>query len=469
VWLRVLVLRSPWGELNSDEAYTGLAAMGVLDGRWPVVIDGAAYTAVLDAYAFAPVTLVAGGSILALKLLPIVMWAAAAIVAFGAGRHLGGERMGAVAGALVWLAPGALLVVSTLSYVSYASGMAATIAVLWQSARVIDAERASVRASLVLGALAGLAAYLHPMYLAAIIPALLPTMWRRRQSVRAFWIPFVGAGVTVNVPFLLWNAVNGWPSASVTSGTSSTYIERLEIFVRELVPRTYGMRGPSFEWVLGRATGWALYGVLVTAVVSGCVAIVRSSSRPSRMIVPITALGVWPLMATLSHLSLSADGRYGVIAFPAVALAVAGNVRWFDERARWARLASFGVVGVWLALFVWPHTSRSVATETVDANAGLFEVIDLLDDNGVDRVAGSYWRVLTTEYASDLRIQGAVLTPPVVRFAERQRQVQSGDPTRVAFLFELGAEDTRLLWMPPERYQRVEVGDTVVYLPRPAG
>ena len=38
----------------------------------------------------------------------------------------------------------------------------------------------------------------------------------------------------------------------------------------------------------------------------------------------------------------------------------------------------------------------------------------------------------------------------------------------VAFVFPIGAEDTTKLWMPPERYERVVVGNTVVYLPLPA-
>jgi hypothetical protein len=80
-------------------------------------------------------------------------------------------------------------------------------------------------------------------------------------------------------------------------------------------------------------------------------------------------------------------------------------------------------------------------------------------------VAGSYWRVLTIEYASDRRIIGAVTPPFPIRFPERQRIVESSPAVDVAFVFPLGAEDESKLWMPPDAYERVVVGDTVVYLP----
>jgi hypothetical protein len=35
----------------------------------------------------------------------------------------------------------------------------------------------------------------------------------------------------------------------------------------------------------------------------------------------------------------------------------------------------------------------------------------------------------------------------------------------VAFVFPLGAEDEGRLWLAPDAYERVVVGDTVIYLP----
>jgi len=68
--LRVFLLRSGFGDLNGDEAYAGLQSLGVLrDGRFPVVIDGNVYSAVIEAYLFSPVLVFAGGSVVVLKML----------------------------------------------------------------------------------------------------------------------------------------------------------------------------------------------------------------------------------------------------------------------------------------------------------------------------------------------------------------------------------------------------------------
>ena len=464
--LRWLVLESPAGVLNSDEAYTGLATLGILDGRFPVVVDGNRYSAVIEAYLFAPVLGVTGADIFVLKLIPILFWALAAILVYLAGTYLAGRRVGAVGGALVWITPGALLVVSTLAYVGYALGMAIAVATLVMAARVIDRDRAAVGSSAVLGALAGLGFYVHPMYVAVLLPLTLPVAWHHRRSGRAFWLPFVGAGIVVNLPFLAWNAANGFPSTEVQNGLPGTYTDRLDTFFRELIPRGYGLRDISFEWVFGRNLGWLAYAALFALVVLGCIGLVRRDDRRSRWLVPITLIAVWPLMALFSPLIWSADGRYNVISFPFVAIAVASALTLLPAAdPKWLTTAGVALVAIWGAVFVWPHTSDVVADRSTDPNASLYDLVDFLEAEGIDRVAGSYWRVLTVEYGSDRSIIGAISPPEPVRFPDRQRIVQGSPPEDVAFVFPPWAEDPTKLWMPPENYERIVVGDTVVYLP----
>jgi hypothetical protein len=201
-------------------------------------------------------------------------------------------------------------------------------------------------------------------------------------------------------------------------------------------------------------------------VVVGGVGVVRRRDRPSRWLVPITLVCVWPMMALFSPLIWSADGRYNVISFPFIAIAVAAALTAVPmPDRRWATAAAVTLVVAWGAVFVWPHTRDVVADPPDDPNAALTELVAFLDAEGIDRVAGSYWRVLTVEYGSDRRIIGAVSPPDPVRFPDRQRAVQDSPPETVAFVFPPWAEDATKLWMPPESYERIVVGDTVVYLP----
>jgi hypothetical protein len=183
-------------------------------------------------------------------------------------------------------------------------------------------------------------------------------------------------------------------------------------------------------------------------------------------LVPLTLVAVWPLMALFSPLIWSADGRYNVISFPFVAIAVASALTAITATdPRRLTVAAVALVVGWGAVFVWPHTSGVVADRSTDPNAALFDLVDFLDSEGIDRVAGSYWRVLTVEYGSDRRIIGAVSPPDPVRFPDRQRLVEGTDPDRVAFVFPISADDPSKLWEPDGGYERLVVGDTVVYLP----
>jgi hypothetical protein len=465
--LRAWVLRSPVGVLGADEAYTGLQSLGVLDGRFPVVIDGNRYGAALDGYLLAFPLASFGPNIVLLKSISVVFWAVAAVLVFGAAHHLANRRVAALAATLTWIAPGALLTVSTLAYMGYASGMAVSVAVLWFAARAADSDEPDMRSSAVVGALAGLGFYLHPMFIAVLLPVLLPLFVVRRREFRSFWIPFVTGGVVVNLPFLVWNALNGWPSLDVQNERPGTYADRLDSFANLLLPRILGLRDGSFEWIFGRLTGLVVYGLVLCLVVIGTIALHRRSERASRWMIPFALTASWPIMAMFSPLVFAQDGRYGVIVFPFVAIAVAASIVLLEPLSR--RISSgliyAGVSVMWVAVLVLPHAHREYGLDAGDPNASLYELVDFLDAQGIERVAGSYWRVLTVEFATDRDILGAVSPPEPVRFPDRQRVVEATPPEQVAFIFPPWAEDPSKLWMAPVDYERIVVGDTVVYLP----
>jgi hypothetical protein len=466
--LRWWVLGSTLGFLNADEAYAGLQAMGVLDGRFPVVIDGNVYTAVLECYLFAPLVTWMGGSAVGLKLLFVGVWALAAAVTAGAARRLAGGVAGAVAGAVVWLAPGALMVVSTRAYVGYALGMGIVAATVWAAAVVADRRSADVVSSAVAGGLAGLGAYVHPMYVTVLLPVIGVAAVVHWRDLRRWWLPALTAAVAVNVPFLAWNALNGWPSLTEQDYPPGTWADRLWGFVEGLGPRVVGARATSGDWIYGRSLGLIVYGLVVAGVVAGCVVLVRSGRAPSRWIVPLSLAVSLPAMALLPNLEFVADGRYGVIPFPflAIALGAVASVAVRSIRG-WARSGLVvGGLAVWVAVTVVPFLGHEGGTDRVDANAGVRRIVERLEEVGIDRLAGSYWWVLPIEYASDREIRTAVAGHPfVVRFPESQRLVEQSPADEVAFVFDPGSELTALLRLPAEDYRRERAGGAILYLP----
>jgi FAD/FMN-containing dehydrogenase len=230
------------------------------------------------------------------------------------------------------------------------------------------------------------------------------------------------------------------------------------------------LRDPSADWILGRPLAFVAYAALLVAVIGGAIGLATRGRRPSRVLVPAVVVVVWPLMAVFSSLGFVADGRYSIIAFPFLAVAAGSAVALLPVSARGLTGVAVAAVVVWIAAFVWPHTWRVTDRgSVVDADAATIEVVDFLQAEGIEHIAGDYWRVLPIEYFSDLDITGAVTQPAtVIRFPDRQREVQAAPVDSVAFVFQRGATPVGL-WLPADRYRIVTVGETDVYLPQAAG
>ncbi|MGB8859981.1 MAG: hypothetical protein WCC60_12030, partial [Ilumatobacteraceae bacterium] len=425
--------------MAADEAYSGLQSIGVIrDGRYPIIIDGNVYSAAIEAYLFGPVLTLAGGSVAILKWLFVGMWAAAAMATFGAARRLLDQRAAAFAATLVWLAPGAMLVLSTRAYMGYSLGLAVTTGAIWATARVADRTEATTRSSALVGFLAGLAFYLHPMLTMIVGPVVAVAAVVHRRDWRRWWLPATAAALAVNLPFLGWNALNGWPSLDPAYTVDGTYRSRLQGFFTGLLPRAFGLRAFDGRWVFGKPVGLVLYVLIAVGVTSGCVVLARANRRPSRWIVPIAIIAVFPLMALLAPLAFVIDGRYAIIAFPLITIALGAAASravrsWSAPRA----VASVAIgAALWVAVTTVPFLDRQQGFDAVDGNAWQAKVIRRLDQLGIDRIAGDYNLVLPVEYRSDRAIRAAIAgNPYVIRFPASQRIVGRTPAEEVAFLF----------------------------------
>ena len=467
--LRGWLISSTIGVLYADEAYAGLQAIGVVrDARFPVVIDGSVYSAALEAYVFGPPLALAGGSVALLKWLFVGVWAVAAAATFGATRRLAGRRAAAVAGSLAWFAPGALLVLSTRAYMGYALGLAVAAGAVWAAAIVADESTASARSSAVLGFLAGLAFYVHPMWVTVLAPVAMIAAFVHRRDWRRWWLPAIGAAIAANLPFLSWNAANQWPSLNSQWYPPGTYSDRLTGFVTGLLPRAFGLRTFDGQWVFGKPVGLLLYAAILFGVVAGCVVLVRANRRPSRWLVPAGLIGCLPLMALLPHLIYVADARYAIIPFPlmmiALGTAIGSAISAISPQRAVAAVAATTVL--WAAVTIVPFMNQQDGFTRTDPNAWQDRVIARLDEVGITHLAGDYGLVLPIEYRSDRAIRTAVAgNPYVIRFPESQRIVGRVPAERVAFLFSPGSPEAVWFYLPIGEYRQEDLGGVILYLP----
>jgi len=495
---RVLVLRSPIGNLNADEAYVGVEAFEVLAGRFPVVLGGSNYTAVFEAYLYAPIVVVFGSSIWTLKMIPILMWWLASLVTARivwellSGRRSDDEgeqghtRMACWAGVsalvMMWVAPGSLLEVSTRTYASYASGMLVVALAFLLSSRLVDRVDPHPASVVLVGFLAGLGFWMHPMVLSVLVPilAVVVIVHRHRATRRVVWPSLVAGGLVGSGPYLVWNLANGFESRSLPAQFEGSYADRLGVFWRELFPRAFGLRDAAMQWHLPIGVAFALAAVLLAATIAGAVIVWRRGVGPSRILLAVVLASVLPLMALFPPLIFSADGRYGIIALPFVVVAISATVAQLlsllddrlrdhgrGRRQRTAVMVGAAAVltGFWAMAYVAPEGRVWLSVRNAEANSGLYETLELLDEAGINHFFGSWWAMTPVEFVADRRAIGGTFGFEKRPFERRAETVLAQAATGVAFIVEPRHDNADLLFMPADRYRRYQIGNTIVLVP----
>ena len=465
---RVWLMRTGQAQMNSDEAYTGLQAFAILRGDLPVVIRGAFYTATLDCYLLAPLVKLFGGHVLTLRLYVLVWWALAGVMTWRLALSMVSRRWAAAAGLMVWVAPGALMLLAIRGYVAYASGLFVVVAAAWACTRVVG--RLTWRTAAAAGALVGLAFYMHPMFATAALPMFLVPCWLHRRAWRTWWVPAVAAAIAVNLPFIAWNAANGFPSLDQPVAAEETTSDRLSRFFTGLLPRAFGLRNSDGSWVYG-SLARLVYVVMLVLIAWGVVVLVRKGA--AGVVVALPAVLVWPLLALFNNMGYVLDGRYAIVGFPFLVLCLVAGVA--DVAARVGRVDTGWVVGAmaaWVALLLAPWIAHNAGDSVPDPNWQTQAIINELDSAGFRTARGDYWLTLPVEYMSDRRIVTGLdgySWPVVIRFPDTQNEVQAAPPWSVAFVFEIGDEHPEALPLPVEDYERREVGAAALYLPMSDG
>ena len=466
VVIRWLLFDTPAAVINADEAYTRIETFEILRGQFPIVLGGTVYTFPVEAYLYTPFTYLFNGAVVVpLKLLSTLSWVGSAVTLFFVGRRLVGERAGLIAASLCWITPGALMVLSITAYPAYASGMFVVSLAFLAATVVLDRPEPSRRLLVTYGVLAGFAFWLHPMFLTVMLPMTIVVLWTIRRRLDA-WISVIGGGIIGCLPLLLWNATNGWPSLESPVEVPGTYTERLRVFAVDLLPRAFGLRDRGLDWY-DSFWGPVLYVALLAMIAFGLWTTARRSSARGRVVLFAVLGAVFFLMAFLQNLIYANDGRYAMISFPFVLIALAAGIdRLAGWRPPWRVISVLALVAViWIGGFVRPNQQPFLDARGVDPNAQLDQIVDVLDERGINRVYGSYWAVLPIDFAGDNRIVSGVFPFWPIRFPDRQRIVGATPPENVAVIYMGYDEDPAYLLMSADRYERIVIGDRVLYLP----
>ena len=206
-----------------------------------------------------------GDTVLAERLLTMLLGAVAAYLGGRIAARLMGGPAGLVAGAVLWLWPPYFVVWSTMEYLYYTPVVVLGLAAIWWAIKTWDRPPQGITLPTLVGIAAGVGWWSSPNIAVFAVPVALallkPRPYRLRRNCMAVVGFVAGAG-----PWLVFNLLHGF--ASLDAGildTHASYGTRLSGVFQAGIPISVGLKNPSGSW-LGP---WAhdLYCVLLAAFV----------------------------------------------------------------------------------------------------------------------------------------------------------------------------------------------------------
>lgn len=474
VALRIWILLSSQGALDSDEAVWGLMAQHVEHGEFSTFFWGQAYGGTQEVILTVPLFWIFGASATALKTVPIVLWAVSALLVWRIGRRTLDETRARIAALVFWTGPAFFLWKSTKAHGFYGSGLVFGLATVLVALRLRERD---VRVDYaLLGLMLGLGWWATPQIAILGLPAVLWLVWSRPRALRGAWLA-VPAFVLGSLPWWVSNVRHHWASVTLAADGSSKLSHLHNLFTATL-PTGLGLRLPySLAWLPTIAVATPLY-VLVLA---GFLYLIWK--RPVGLdLLLLTAL-IFPVLYTVSpYTSLNTEPRYATLAYPIFTLLLA--------YAASSRLRAAALVSVTLTLAsagvaeMQHHNLGASRADGAKVPVDIRPLLRTLRVRGIDRVYANYWVSYRITFESRERIVAASANEQ--RYGVRNGRVvplTQGDPgsegrypkyyemvahsRRVANVFVAGEDSeprTRRLLL-THGYRLIRSGSFDVYLP----
>jgi 4-amino-4-deoxy-L-arabinose transferase-like glycosyltransferase len=430
VALRVWVLTSSLGPFDSDEATGGLVARHFLHGEGSVFLWGNNYGGTLEAILTAPLFAVFGSGLVTLKLVPIGAFAAACLLTWRIGLRTVGPDAARLGAALLWVASGTVVVLSTKARLYYGSSMVITCATVLLCLRL--AEKPSRRDLAVLGLVLGLGLWTAPFVFYVALPALLWLFTTRpRLLLELPWA--VPGSVLGAAPWLSYNLRTGWSALHEHHDPipiPTSYGIRLHDFYTRTVPKLLGLRAFSEPWTPGRAGKLIFVGLLAggVALVAWCV-----WHRRSRLVPLVVIAVVYPFLFALPRSSwYFGEPRYGLFLAPVLALLVALGVTRALPHAG-LQLAFFALVALTSVASIHgliAYGDRHPGHHDLTPDR-LGALADTLRREGVRTVVADYW----IAYALSFEARERIIATPTgkVRYRPYQERVAAAGARTYVF------------------------------------
>ena len=458
--MRVWVLRSGAGGLDSDEAVPGLMARHLLHGHVSTFYWGQEYGGTPEIFLDAIAVFIGGSTRLALKAPPLLEAGLLSVLVWRVGKRTVGEWAGVLGALMVWIWPASYVWYTTKERVFYLPILLLGLTILLLALRLDDEPR-RWRDWLCFGFVAGIGWWTGPQIVFTVVPALAWLAWRQRLRIWPGIAYATGTAIVGAAPWIRANVHSHLASLKTDAlDDHQGFLTHLEGIMRRGIPSALGLRHAYTELWLNPPIGQVLYWVALAAFVLAAFRLWRSSN-----LIVITAL-VFPVLAALSPSGgYIGEGRYMIFVWPLLALLFAGLLATWSHRqiGAVALIVLAGTVSV-AGLRRLPETVSPFAPDVhVPANMG--PLVDGLERLGVRHAFAQYWIAYRLDYESGERVRATPTTS--VRNARYLAKARADRHAAYVFPAASATEPKfraglRKLGIPFRRYR---FGDFVVIVP----
>jgi 4-amino-4-deoxy-L-arabinose transferase-like glycosyltransferase len=432
--LKVTLLVTRSVTFNGDEAVLALMARHILQGERPIFFYGQSYMGALDAYLIALSFLIWGQSVLAVRLVQIVLYTGVLVTTYALAYRLNQDRFAATAAALLIAIPTVLFsTYTTATLGDYVETLLLGNLILLIVWGILSGERYSGGWWLVAGWLAGLGWWSMSLIVTAVAPLALLGMWHFRRKmpwgrVGLLMLGFMAGALpwlmaVLSDPAAILAEVSGLRlNAALSEYASAGPFIRMLSLVAFNIPSLFGLRPPwSLEWIalpVGVPVAMFYLFVLWRAVQRVLSGVEAGSPR-----LPLTSLlgGFAVLGGLMLATPFGSDptGRYLLPLYPLLAILVGdwlGRARQGLEigQERWTKIGAVALLLVCLSYNLWGnvrsmlHNPPGLTTQfnliTHIPHDYDDDLIAFLDSIGADRGYSNYWVAYRFAFLTQERI-----------------------------------------------------------------
>lgn len=422
--LKIVLLATDSVSFHSDEAVLGLMARHILQGHRPIFFYGQLYMGALDAYLIAASFAIFGQTVLAIRLVQVILYLATLGTTYGLAWRITHNRFAATAAALLFAIPPVMVsVYTTATLGDYQEILLLNNLIFWIVWDIFDGKKQSSAWWFLAGILAGLGWWSLALIIVSLAPLTLQGLWHFRRKLPMQKIATLLLGFLIGAAPWVYAVADYGPSAILNAQSrpesqedslaetdlegSGNQVTRLISLLLFNLPSLFGLKPSwSIDWI-APLIGIPLV-MMYILILWGFArrVLARKETVFIQMAFTSILIGSLALMFTFVMFPSGGDptGRYILPLYPLLAILIG---EWISRQQSQAPTRPYrtwltsGFLILLLGYNLWGNV-RSIRDNPPGLTTQFSEIsdipnsdddtlIDFLDSIGVNRGYTSYW------------------------------------------------------------------------------